>query len=415
MSHIIDRRVDSRGKSSPNRERFLKRIKDNIKKAIPDVVGKQSIKDSGKKGVRIPVKGIKEPYFRHDPKLGKRYRTLPGNDQFKPGDTIDKPPCGGGKGKRGSDSGGGNDDFVYISGEEFDRYFLEDLELPYLVKKQLQSSTEEFTLRFAGQTKTGVPPRLNVVKTYKNAMGRDIGSKAYLAELIAELEEELENEDDEEKRQEILDQIEEIKDRKVPFIDDIDLRYNHYVKEPVPISSAVMFCLMDVSASMQETEKDIAKRFFRLLYRLLNLHYDTVDIVFIRHHHEAQEVDEDTFFYDTETGGTVVSTGLKLINKIIDERYPLHQWNVYISQATDGDSFEQDGECSGFLLNTLMKKLQYFAYIQINSWGEKNLWADYLKVAGEYKNFEMRHIKRVNEIYEVFRGLFRKREKKERS
>ena len=99
--------------------------------------------------------------------------------------------------------------------------------------------------------------------------------------------------------------------REIPFLDPIDVRFNRFEAVPKPITQAVMFCLMDVSGSMSEEMKDLAKRFFMLLYLFIQRRYRHVEIVFIRHTHHAEEVDEDTFFYSRETGGTVVSTAWK--------------------------------------------------------------------------------------------------------
>lgn len=128
----------------------------------------------------------------------------------------------------------------------------------------------------------------------------------------------------------------------VPFIDTFDLRYKNYEKRPIPSSQAVMFCLMDVSGSMDQATKDIAKRFYVLLYLFLNRTYENVDVVFIRHHTQAKEVDEHEFFYSQETGGTIVSSALKLMDEIVAERYPSNEWNIYAAQASDGDNWADD-------------------------------------------------------------------------
>jgi uncharacterized protein len=418
MSNIIDRRPDSRGKSSPNRDRFIKRIKGHIKKAIPDIVDERSIKDFGKGGktIPVPIKGVKEPRLRYDPRKGKRHRILPGNDQFMPGDRIKKPQGSGqgaGQGAGGGDSEVGEDDFVvHISQEEFMEVFFDDLELPNMARKLLRPSTEEFKLTFAGQIKSGIPPRLNIIKSFKNSIGRRLGMKTSLEKTIKKLEEELKETEDKEKR----DRLEKLEKTKIPYLDDVDLRYDHYELEPVPITSAVMFCVMDVSGSMGFDEKDYAKRFFMLLYLLLKKKYKHVDVIYVRHHHEAKEVTEEEFFTERETGGTIVSPALELVHKIRRERYPLHQWNVYCAQASDGDNFAQDqGKVASFLMGTLLKEVQYYTYIQVgqhvnNLFFGKNLWTELKRVASTFpKVFQMKYIKEKSEIFEVFRELFKKK------
>ncbi|NJM55573.1 MAG: YeaH/YhbH family protein, partial [Verrucomicrobiae bacterium] len=130
--------------------------------------------------------------------------------------------------------------------------------------------------------------------------------------------------------------------RAVPFIDTFDLRYANRVKQPQPTTQAVMFCIMDVSGSMDRARKDLAKRFFTLLYLFLKRNYEKIEVVFIRHHTVAKEVDEQEFFYSRETGGTVVSSALQLMGEIITERYPISSWNIYAAQASDGDNWHHD-------------------------------------------------------------------------
>jgi uncharacterized protein len=418
MSTIIDRRKNGGGKSSPNRKRFIGRIREQIKKAIPKIMDKGSVKDFSKKGtVPIPVKGINEPRLRNDPKIGKRDRIIPGNDKYYPGDTHPKPEEGGG----GQGEGGGDDSpisedefVVEISMEEFMDVFFEDLELPNMTKRSTQPSEEEFKLQFAGQTRTGVPPRLNVVKTFKNSIGRNIGIQAFIESEIKELEKKCEDEDCPEKIKLMLAELEELRGLEIPFIDDIDLRYDHYKLEPQPITSAVVFCIMDVSGSMGFEEKDIAKRFFVLLYYFLSRQYKHTDIVFIRHHHDAKEVNQKEFFESRENGGTVVSPALELMRKIIDERYPPDQWNIYGCQASDGDNFAHDYNNSyQVLTQKIMPITQYFAYIQIgsgmnNTYFGNNLWNEYKKVAEMFPNFQVKAIKQVNQIEAVFREFFKK-------
>src|SRR5690606_4945804 len=105
-------------------------------------------------------------------------------------------------------------------------------------------------------------------------------------------------------------------------------------KKPEPVTHAVVFFLMDVSMSMGDAEKMIAKKFFILLYLFLSKNYKKIEIRFVRHTQEAQEVDEQTFFYSTETGGTQVSSGLKLINEIIDNELKVSETNIYVAQAS---------------------------------------------------------------------------------
>jgi uncharacterized sporulation protein YeaH/YhbH (DUF444 family) len=173
-----------------------------------------------------------------------------------------------------------------------------------------------------------------------------------------------------------------------------------------------MFCLMDVSASMDEDKKDLAKRFFTLLYLFLTRKYAEVDLVFIRHTDDAEEVDEDTFFHDTRSGGTVVLSALELAEAVRSERYA-RDWNVYVAQASDGDAFGADPARSArFLRERLLPAARYYTYLELAAPGDAEhattLWTEYARVAEAKDNFAMRRARSREQIYPVFRELFRK-------
>ena len=208
--------------------------------------------------------------------------------------------------------------------------------------------------------------------------------------------------------------------RVIAYIDPLDVRYNYFQERPEPNANAVMFCLMDVSASMGEREKDLAKRFFVLLHLFLSRRYDKIDLVFVRHTHNAKEVDEETFFYSRESGGTVVSTALVEMKEIIDKRYPPSEWNIYAAQASDGDDWSGDAEkCVAILENELMPVCQYYAYVEIVDENEAalfrsedngmELWRAYRKVGERWPQFAMKRIAKPGDIYPVFRELFAKK------
>ena len=415
MSNIIDRRKNNKGKSTNNRQKFLKRVEDQIKRAIPDIMSQESIKDnSGEGKVKVPVKGIEEPSFRHDPKSGKKQIVRPGNDRFNEGDKVPKPEGGGegaGRGKGSNNPEVTEDDFtVVLSREEFLKYFFDDLALPNMVKKFMENAVN-FENRRTGYTKYSTPSRLNIKSSFQQSLVRQMALKGAFEKKLSNLQEELVKAKEPEKRRSLEEEIEKVgkQAKTVPFFEDVDLRYNNYENVPLPITSAVMFCIMDVSASMGEHEKDIAKRFFTLLYIFLTRQYKNVELVFIRHHTAASEVDEETFFQSRESGGTIVAPSLKLMKKIIDERYD-EKWNVYCCQASDGDVWSNNDalECQQILQDEILPFLQYMAYIEINnSSSQGDLWKAYNKLADD-ESFSMRHIYQVNEIWPVFRGLFKK-------
>ena len=417
---IIDRRLDSKHKSSVNRARFIDRFKGQIRKAVTDAVNKRHVRDIGNgEKIGIPGKDIEEPQFGHG-QGGVRETVRPGNDRFSTGDRVDRPKGGGagGGGGQASQDGEGLDEFLFtLTKDEFLDLFFDELELPNLVKQHL-AQTEQYRRVRAGYTQSGVPANINLARTMRGAAGRRIAVggpyAAQLRLLLAELSElEDKSADDDPEIQRLRREIAVLRARmdKVPFVDSFDLRYNNRVKHPKPSTQAVMFCLLDVSGSMDEGRKNIAKRFFMLLYMFLNRNYERIDVVFIRHHTSASEVDEDEFFTSRETGGTIVSSALELMHKIISARYPSTQWNIYGAQASDGDNWDNDSpRCRELLSESLLPLTQYFAYIEITEGEPQNLWYEYSKLEALHpKDFAMRRIATVADIYPVFRDLFKQR------
>ncbi len=414
---IVDRRLNGKNKSAVNRRKFIHRFRSQIKKAVADAINKRSVTDLDKgEKVSIPAKDTSEPFFHHG-QGGVRERVHPGNKEFQQGDKIARPEESSGQGNNASDSGEGQDEFFFeLTREEFLNFFFEDLELPNLVKTQLAAINETKKVR-AGHTSDGIPSNINVIRSLRNALGRRIALRAPYYDSLIEAEQQLEdllNRYDETNADVILlrKEIEQLKAKiaRIPFIDTFDLRYDNRVDRPKPITQAVMFCIMDISGSMGPEKKDIAKRFFMLLYLFLMKTYEKIQIVFISHHTEAHEVDEDTFFYSRETGGTVVSSALNLMSAIIQNRFPTSEWNIYAAQASDGDNWDNDSkQCTKILSDKIMPYMQYFAYIEITEGRHQNLWHEYLTIKEQWNNFAMQRIETLKDIYPVFRKLFEKK------
>lgn len=419
MSQFIDRRLSGKNRSAVNRQRFLRRFRSQIRQAVRDAVSGRRVADleRGEK-ISIPAKDLSEPVFHHGPG-GRRVIVHPGNREFVTGDRIDRPEGGAGQGGRGgSPDGEGLDEFVFeLSREEFMNYFFEDLALPDLVKKQLTAVPEVKRVR-AGFVSQGNPANLHVVRSMKQAIGRRLAMSAGTRERLREAEAALEALEAQglgasPEAEALRGEIEALRARlaAVPFLDTWDLRYAHRIDQPQPTSQAVMFCIMDVSGSMDEQRKNIAKRFFMLLYLFLTRSYEKIDLVFIRHHTVAMEVDEEDFFHSRETGGTVASSALTLMYEIIRERYPSAAWNIYCAQASDGDNWEGDSpRCRELLLESILPLVQYYAYVEIEAEHPQSLWHEYEYVKSLYpQQFAMQRIRGLEDIYPVFRELFRKK------
>lgn len=420
MSYIIDRRHNAKNKSAVNRARFLERYKKHIKKAVADAVDKRSITDMNRgEEITIPAEDISEPVFHHG-SGGRRGAVHPGNKEFVSGDRIPRPQGGGGGGGgagEASDSGEGVDDFVFqLTQDEFLEFLFDDLALPNLTKRHLKGNSS-FKREHAGFTTDGVPAKLSVLRSLKQAKARRLALSGESRRRLKEAEQRLaqaDEEGDDLAKRRAADEIERLRRRidRVPFLDTTDLRYNLHVKRPIPTSQAVMFCLMDVSGSMDQHIKDMAKRFYLLLYMFLKRHYERTEIVFIRHHTVAKEVDEQEFFYSRETGGTVVSSALKLMLEIMHERYSPNEWNIYGAQASDGDNWNDDSPtCRKLLEDDILPLVQYFSYVEITKRSHQALWREYEQVADKFPNvFAQRHISEVGEIFPVFHELFQKKD-----
>jgi hypothetical protein len=425
--NIIDRRPNPKGKSLANRQRFIERAKDEVKRSLVEALKRRKLGEAeGGEKISIPMRGIQEPNFQHARRGGRRDYVLPGNKHYVVGDKIERPKggAGDGRGKAGNKDNGEQDSFEFVlSKEEFLDLFFEDLELPELVKTKLKEA-EAMQLTRAGYSIDGAPANLNLRRTMRNSLARRISLNRPSPSQLAALERQLacaRAADDFESAAQSQHDLDSARRRalRFAFIDPLDVRYNRFERIPKPVTQAVMFCLMDVSGSMTEAMKDLAKRFFLLLHVFLRKRYKHLDIVFIRHTSNAEEVDEDTFFHSRETGGTIVSTALEEMQRIVRDRYPPSAWNIYAAQASDGDNFSEDGErCAQLLVNELLPLSQYFAYIEVGADATlrhgfpappTDLWRTYAEIAPLHANFAMRRVAEPGQIFPVFHELFAKR------
>lgn len=429
--HIVDRRLNPGGKSLPNRQRFLRRVKDVAQRAVRESAREKDIKDLGKDGrITVPGDGVREPRFSRQPGTGHQDYILPGNKTYVEGDRIERPPGGGGGGGGAGEGGDGSenseDAFHFVlTREEFLDLFLEDLELPDLAKRRL-AIVETEGLRRAGYTVSGSPANLALSRTLRNSMSRRIALKRPKLEEMTALEAEIARarETGNPGLPDLLQKLEALRERskRIPYVDPIDLRFRRFEPYPKPIAQAVMFCLMDVSGSMTEHMKDLAKRFYILLHIFLTRRYKHVEIVFIRHTDRATEVDEETFFGSRETGGTLVSSALVEMKRIVAERYSPDDWNIYAAQASDGDNVSSDGPTSTELLRAhILPACQHFAYLEV---GDENgpragfvehrttLWRTYEALAKAGEPLAMRKVNHRRDIYPVFRELFGRKDTK---
>jgi uncharacterized sporulation protein YeaH/YhbH (DUF444 family) len=421
--HILDRRLNPGSKSLENRQRFLRRAKALVQRAVRNSTQNRAIPeilDGGE--VTIPLDGVDEARF-HLSSSGVRDFVLNGNKKFAEGDILPRPQGGGdGKGK-GAGEGDSEDAFRFmLTREEFLNLFLDDLELPDLAKRSL-AEVEHENVRRAGFSVSGSPANIAITRTMRLALSRRIALRRPGLQTIKSLTDEIATCDEDERRAILVAELEALaaRMRRIPFIDPIDIRYRRFEAEPKPIAQAVMFCLMDVSGSMSEHMKDLAKRFYMLLYIFLTRRYRHVEVVFIRHTDRAEEVDEETFFRSPASGGTIVSSALEAMRSIIATRYRPAAWNIYAAQASDGDNSHSDGLVTARLLKeAILPVTQYFAYLEVaeshdRGPSESALWAVYESLRAHGESLAMRKVSSRSEIFPVFRELFQRRQLKSRA
>lgn len=414
MSAIIDRRANDRHRSAINQQRFLRRYRAQVREAVARAITGRKIAEADRDAsISVPARDLHEPAFSHGAG-GRREVVLPGNREYVPGDEIERPQGGSaqGAGRGASPDGEGEDAFrFHLSREEFLDFFFDDMALPDMVKTQLTAIPQ--AKRVPGGYRTdGSPSNLAVVRTMRGSLARRLALSATERARVREIDKELETlEPDDPRAAELQAErgsmIAGI--ARIPFIDSFDLRYRNRVVQPREIAQAVMFCIMDVSGSMDENRKDLAKRFFILLHLFLLRNYERIEIVFVSHHSNAKVVDEEQFFHSTESGGTLVSSALELTLKQIGERFPIQQWNLYVAQASDGDNWDDDSpRCRDLLVHDLLPKVQYFAYVEINDAEPQNLWLRYEEARAARRNLALGRVRERADIYPVLRELFAK-------
>lgn len=386
-------------RSASDRSRHKKKIEKAIKEGIHNIVAEESIiGQDGKKKIHIPVRGIKEYRFIYgDNSDNKRVGSAPGHEVQrgqKVGDAEKQP--GKGKGNKPGKDKGEEYYEVEITLEELAEYLFSDLELPDLAKKTIKNITGEKWKRH-GYRNDGIRPRLDKKQTAINRIKR---KKAVERRLKA----------GEQAEPEAPESSEE---ERFPFHEN-DLRYRHIKKDVKESSNAVIFFLMDISGSMSQDKKFLARSFYFLLYHFINSRYKKCDVVFVAHDTEAYEVDEDRFFKRGSGGGTMVSSGLQMVQDIITQRYHPSSWNIYCFQCSDGDNWADDNDKTVKLASAIRDVSQLFGYCQIEPKSERGTWGSEYKLAITYMplvdtNFKMVEIGEKEDIWPAFQNLLGKR------
>lgn len=441
---FIDRRKAGKGKSAANRSKLLRRIKSHIRTANPQNIGAGGVSGATAKTsspVKVTGTALEEPFFAYG-RDGDHTAIVIGNSEFDRGDEIDIPDSEEQQGG-GSQGENGEDDFVVsIARDEFLNIFYEDCEFPNLINEKFTEKLDN-KQQPAGFSTSGNPSQLSIVRSYKQMLGRRRALTTPIKNEIEQLEEELESiyaelaaSDPADmlilKWNERIGEIEQLlvglrrKQGVLGGFDKVDLRYRKKEAKPLKTVDAVLFMLMDISGSMDETKKLIARRWFALLYGFIKRRYPNTELVFIAHTTEAFEMSESDFFSTRMNGGTLVSPAIKMVNQIIKSRYDAAQTNIYVSHASDGDNWDDDNavvldEMVGD--GQLMKKIQMFSYVEVGrkfagyhmygaaaASGESGLWENYYtaRQRSALNKVTLSIIEAADDCYDVFKRVFKK-------
>ncbi len=349
-----------RDRSAEDRRRHRELVEESIKKNLGNIIAEESIIGKSRdKKIKIPIRGIKEFQFiygKNKPGVGS------GNGDEKRGDKFSgDAQNGNGKGKAGNQEG----EEIYeteITIEEVIRYLFDDLNLPDIDKKQL-SQLEEKSFRKLGYQQRGIPPRLAKKRSAIEKIKRKQATKRALNELAGDDTGDAGQVDSGKSIDtNLLNKV--MPDNRFPFIED-DLRYYRIKEDNKRDYNAVVLCIMDVSGSMDQTKKYLARSFYFLLYQFLHLKYANVEVVFIAHTTTAKEVNEKEFFHRGESGGTYISSGYEKAMEIINERYSPSNWNIYAFHCSDGDNWSEDNKKAVDSAKKLCEVCNLFGYGEI--------------------------------------------------
>lgn len=367
-----------------DRRRHRQLVEKSIKENLGDILSEESIIGQSKnKKIKIPIRGIKEYQFiygKNVPIVGS------GDGDEKRGQVIgidEEDKNGKGQGMAGNEEG----EDIYeteITLEDVLGYLMEELELPAMDKKKFSNIALENGSKKSGYQRYGINPRLAKKKTTIEKIKRKQSKKRALGENVDKIEED-----------------------RFPFNND-DLRYYRIKRTFKRESNAVIFCIMDVSGSMDSTKKYLARSFFFMLSQFVSTKYSNVEIVFIAHSTVAKEVNEFEFFHKVESGGTYISSGLNMALNIIDKRYNPDYWNIYAFYVSDGDNWSEDNDKTIIAAKLLAERANMLGYAEIMSGYYTANIKDRLKKEINNKKFVTVSIKRKNELWEALKEMLKK-------
>jgi sporulation protein YhbH len=374
--------ADHSDRSAGDRLRHRQKVRQSIRDNIADIIAEESIIGRDRdRIIKVPIRGVREYRFVFGP---NEPGVAQGDGEVKPGDVVGKTPSEGSGPGRAGDQPGVDYYETDVSVEELIDIMFEDLELPDLERKKLRQVPAERANRRKGYRQVGARVRLDKHRTVKAKLARRLASGREREEASEALQ-------------------------RFPFHES-DLTYRHKTEELKPESNAVVICIMDTSGSMDNLKKYLARSFFFLLYRFVLSKYRSVEIVFVAHHTEAQEVSESEFFHKGESGGTLISSGYRKALDLIAARYHPSLWNIYAFHCSDGDNFDSDNDAALDAAQKLAQVCNLFGYGEIKPGGasayESSMMRLFQRLPAE--NFLAVLIERRDQIWPCFKSFLSK-------
>jgi len=315
--------------------RHNEKVKEAIKSNLPSIISEEAIITSdGDKVVKVPIRSLDLPHFRFD--FGRNKHIGQGEGDSQAGDKVGQ--AGPGQGKQAGNLPGVDYFEADVTIDELAEMIFEDLQLPNLQQKMTET-IENDTFRFNEIAKKGLMSNMDKRRTIMQNIKRNaMAGRPHFGE-----------------------------------VKEDDLRYKIWVPAIKRESNAVVIAMRDVSGSMGEFEKYISRSFYFWMVKFLRTKYNNVQIVFITHHTEAREVDEETFFKLGESGGTKVSSAYQLAVDIIRERFDPSNWNIYPFHFSDGDNWgDVDNRRCVDLVSRLLEVCNAFGYGEIREGGVRS-------------------------------------------
>ncbi len=364
-------------KIKQDHRRFKQIVRGKIKGNLRDYMTQGEL--TGKQGkdiVKIPIPRIDIPRFRY----GTKQTGGVGQGDGEVGDSLGQGEEGPGQGQEVGNQEGDKGIEVDVSLDELAEIMGEELELPKIEPRGTEK-LETIKDKYSGIRNIGPESLKHFKRTYKEALKRQISTGEY--------------------------------DPDNPIIIPMrdDKRFRSWKETSMPQSNAVIIYMMDVSGSMGDEQKEIVRIESFWIDTWLRSQYKGLDSRFIIHDATAKEVDRDTFFHTRESGGTMISSAYKLALKIIEDEYPLEDWNVYPFHFSDGDNWSVDdtGECMAILRDGMLPRSNMFCYGQVESpYGSGQFIKDLEEHFGDHDSVVLSEIKNREAIYDSIKTFLGK-------